>query len=136
MAQWGKADFEQLKQLQKRLEQLEKTDFDIICRSIAQELAARLLAMAKNETPVKTGHLRRQWTVQSVEKQGNGYVATVFNGVDYASYVEYGHRTANHKGWVRGQFMMTKAERNLMARAPGLAEKKLQKYLQEALNGK
>lgn len=135
MAQWGKADFEQLKRLQQKLERLQKADLDRACQTIAKELAARLLAMAKKGTPVKTGHLRRQWTVQSVEKQGSGYAATVFNGAQYASYVEYGHRTANHKGWVRGRFMMTSAERNLLARAPGLAEKKLQKYLQEALDG-
>ena len=39
---WGKADFRELKKLERRIDKLEKTDFDRLCRELANELAARL----------------------------------------------------------------------------------------------
>ena len=53
----------------------------------------------------------------------------IINPVEYASYVEYGHRTPDHKGWVRGRFMMTLSERELERAAPELLEKKARKFL-------
>ena len=44
---WGKADFAELKALEQRIDKLEKTDFDRLCRELANELAARLLAKVK-----------------------------------------------------------------------------------------
>ena len=49
---WGKADFRELKKLERRIDKLEKTDFDRLCRELANELAARLLAKVKKRTPV------------------------------------------------------------------------------------
>lgn len=53
----------------------------------------------------------------------------IVNPIEYASYVEYGHRTANHEGWVKGQFMMTISEQELQSIAPQILEKKIKKYL-------
>ena len=52
MAKWGKADFEQFKQLQDRLQRLEQIDLDKFCRDVSKELAARLLALVIPRTPV------------------------------------------------------------------------------------
>ena len=52
MSRWGKCDFKQLEQLNKRLEQLSSVDFDAFCRQAANEIAARLLAKVKKRTPV------------------------------------------------------------------------------------
>lgn len=85
------------------------------------------------------GTLRRGWT--NSERAGtyaaympihhfdDTYVIEIVNPVEYASYVEYGHRTANHKGWVRGQFMMTISEQELEKIAPKVLENKIKKYL-------
>ena len=51
------------------------------------------------------------------------------NPIEYASYVEYGHRTANHQGWVPGQFMMTISEQEIQQSAPGILENKIKKFL-------
>jgi hypothetical protein len=51
----------------------------------------------------------------------------------YASYVEYGHRTADHKGWVEGRFMLTISVQELERMAPALLEKKLIKFLYDSL---
>ena len=87
------------------------------------------------------GTLRRGWTGQkrasaqnyaeslTVHHFGNTYVIEIINPVEYASYVEYGHRTANHKGWVRGHFMMTISEQELETIAPKVLEAKIKKYL-------
>ena len=51
MAKWGDFDFEDLKKLQKQVEQIEKGREEF-CRKCANELAARLLRMVKQRTPV------------------------------------------------------------------------------------
>lgn len=77
------------------------------------------------------GTLRRGWTKQafSVAKVGSNYIVTITNPTDYASYVEYGHRTSNHKGWVKGKFMMTISERELQEQAPKMIEARVAEYL-------
>ena len=92
-------------------------------------------------TGKKGGTLRRGWTGQkkssakgyadslTVHHFGDAYVIDIINPVEYASYVEYGHRTANHKGWVKGKFMMTISEQELEKIAPKVLENKIKKYL-------
>ena len=99
----------------------------------------------------KGGTLRRGWTSKTheeaasgsgkgdntvayansltVNKVGTDYVIEIINPVEYASYVEYGHRTRNHKGWVEGKFMLTISEDEIRNSAPRILEKKLKDYL-------
>lgn len=166
MARWGRINFQQLKNLQKRMEKLERAGFEKFCEDAAKELAARLLAKVIKRTPVgvyeegKTGGtLRRGWTAKShreaeltatfgggngaksiadsleVTKKGHVYEITVINPVNYASYVEFGHRTSNHKGWVKGRFMMTISADEVERQAPQILENKLKKLLGEAFDG-
>lgn len=90
----------------------------------------------------KGGTLRRGWTGEkrlsasayaeslAVQHVGSDYVIEIVNPVEYASYVEFGHRTANHKGWVPGRFMMTISEQELQAIAPQVLEAKVRKYME------
>ena len=159
MARWGRVDYRQLERFQRRLEQLTKQEeVDKFCEDCAKELAARLLRKVIKRTPVgqypaesgKTGGtLRRGWKVKNgkinvdsvrknsikVEKQGHEYVVTIFNDVFYAPYVEFGHRTANHKSWVDGRFMLTISESEIQSIAPALLQKNLQTRLQEVFRG-
>lgn len=66
-----------------------------------------------------------------VIKKGNLYEIHVINPVEYASYVEFGHRTRDHKGWVKGRFMMTISADEVERQAPKVIEKKLTKFLGE-----
>lgn len=89
----------------------------------------------------KGGTLRRGWTGEkrssakgytdglTVHHFGDIYVIEIVNPVEYASYVEYGHRTRNHKGWVKGHFMMTISEQELQSIAPKILEKRIMQYL-------
>lgn len=107
----------------------------------------------KKQVVKKGGTLRRGWTAKTeaeaesgtgrgadavayadslaIRQTGNVYTIEVINPVHYASYVEFGHRTANHKGWVEGKFMLTISEQELEADAPRVVENKLIKYLGE-----
>lgn len=148
MGRMGKFDCKGLKDFQKQLEKLQNPD-DFV-ESCAKELAARLLRMVVKRTPVgqyskssgkKGGTLRRGWTGENkssangyvdsmtINRLGDTYVIEIVNPVEYASYVEYGHRTANHKGWVKGHFMMTISEQELEKIAPKVLENKIKKYL-------
>jgi hypothetical protein len=158
-------DYRQLQRLQRRLEKLERADLDKFCKDCAKELAARMLAKVIKRTPVgvyvgqsKTGGtLRRGWTAKThqeaesgsgggksakafanslqVTKRGDVYEIFVTNPVEYAPYVEFGHRTSNHQGWVQGRFMMTISADEVERQAPQIIEKKLMKLLKEAFDG-
>ncbi len=154
MSKWGSVDYKQLKNFQKKLEKLDTLQQEF-CEAAAKELAARLLAKVIRRTPVGQypagsgmtgGTLRRGWTgntnngatyAQSlpVRREGNNYVIDIINPTEYASYVEYGHRTRGHKGWVQGRFMLTISVDEIQSAAPKILEKKLAKWLGDMLNG-
>ena len=69
-----------------------------------------------------------------VFKQGSNYYIEVINPVEYASYVEFGHRTPGGKGWVSGQYFLTLSEHELEKVAPKVLEKRLTELLREVFN--
>ena len=131
-------------------------------KACAKELAARMLALAIPRTPVGVypkgsgkvgGTLRRGWTAKGSDSKGNGdvagflnglevtesegtYTVTLTNPVEYAQYVEYGHRTRGGKGWVPGRFMMTISAMDVQKMAPQVLERKLEKFLREGMGDK
>lgn len=161
-----KVDMKQLTEFRDRLQKVadgaEKQAFLEAC---AKELAARLLAKVIKRTPVgdysdtydveddgkqkflvmsdkQGGTLRRGWTIGKIRKEGRNYVIDVTNDVEYASYVEFGHRQTPgryvpaigkrlKKGWVPGQFMLTISEQEIKNAAPAILEKKLNMWLSE-----
>lgn len=143
---WGKVDFKELKQFQKNLEKMQ-ADTDKINTEIVKELATRVLREVRQKTPVITGELRRNWTVGPVAKNGDYYEITVFNSVDYAQYVEYGHRQTPGRyvpaigkrlkeGWVQGRFMLKISCDDIQSKAPAIVEKRLKKELEALFNAK
>ena len=105
-------------------------------------------------TGKKGGTLRRGWTAKTeaeaaggsgdgkskvaayvnslpITKRGNSYTVEVINPVNYASYVEFGHRTPGGKGWVEGQYFLTFAETQLERKIPSILEKELEKLLRD-----
>lgn len=67
-----------------------------------------------------------------VKRRGNVYIIEIENVVDYASYVNYGHRTRNG-GWVEGQFFMEIAADKIEGKKDKDIETVVMKYLKEAL---
>ncbi len=162
MAQMGSFSVAGLKKLQKQLNKIQQGNVEAFIEDCAKELAARLLAKVIKRTPVgvypkstgkKGGTLRRGWTSHTHEEaesggksnakayadsleikhNGNTLVIEIVNPVRYASYVEFGHRTANHSGWVQGRFMLTISEQEIQQIAPKVLEAKIKKYLGECM---
>lgn len=99
------------------------------------------------------GTLRRGWTAKTeeeakngkgqgkniidwvnelpIQKKGNIFQIDVTNIVNYSGYVEHGHRTRNHKGWVEGKFMLTISTKEINAMLPKFIEQKLIELLSE-----
>lgn len=152
MARWGRTDYSQLRAFAQAMKKLEQAEIDALCIACSKALAARLLALVIPKTPVgkypkgsgkKGGTLRRGWGAKSgsaaagyaeslnVQKSGNTYTVEIVNPVDYASYVEFGHRTVNG-GWVEGRYMLTVSEEKLKTVAPAVLESMVLKKLREA----
>ena len=152
MARSGTFNFQDFEKIKNNLEKLNQEQVDLFIDACAKELAARLLAKVIKRTPVgdypnssgkKGGTLRRGWTggknssavayadSLTIHQFGDAYVIEIINPVEYASYVEFGHRTANHKGWVNGRFMLTISEQEIQQAAPAIIEKKLMKQMGE-----
>ncbi|MCR5777269.1 MAG: HK97 gp10 family phage protein [Lachnospiraceae bacterium] len=154
----GKVNFNDFIKLRDKLQRLnDEAKRQEFLESCAKELAARLLAKVKKRTPVgdysgasytcESGHthkgakvpgkvggtLRRRWAIEPIRKEGDKYIIEIINPVEYAPYVEYGHRTRGGKGWVEGHFMMTISENEIRDMAPSILEKKLRRQLGDLL---
>ena len=129
-----KINIDQLKRLRSNIEQMDKSAGSFF-EKCGKELAARLIAKAVERTPVDTGELQRAWSTNGlkVNHVGSNFIIQIINPKEYASYVEYGHRTVNHKGWVPGKLMLTISEEEIRQSAPGILETKLQKWLSGAI---
>lgn len=151
MARMGKVDFSELQKFVDKVETvLDEDQVQLFMEACAKELAARLLTKVIKRTPVGVypdrvgGTLRRGWTAEkqqgvmtyvnslNVTHSGDSFTIEIVNPVEYASYVEFGHRTRNHKGWVEGKFMLTISSQEIQEAAPGVLEKKLERKLGEA----
>lgn len=162
MGKMGGFSIGDMKKLQKQLNKIQQGNVEAFIDACAKELAARLLAKVIKRTPVgqypassgkKGGTLRRGWTSKTHEEAASGGKANakayadsltikhigntlqieIVNPVEYASYVEYGHRTADHKGWVQGRFMLTTSEQEIQNIAPQVLEAKIKKFLGECM---
>ena len=155
MARWGNADYSQFAAFANSMKKLSESEIDRLCISCSKALAGRLLDLVIPKTPVgkypkgsgkKGGTLRRGWGAKNgsaaaqyasslnVQKVGNNYIVEIVNPIEYASYVEFGHKTPNG-GWVEGQYMLTVSEEKLKSIAPSVLEKMVMQKLKEVCDG-
>lgn len=131
MSKGGKCEYDDVMRFQANLERLQGRELDALARRICNKIAETLVSDVKKNTPVVTGNLRRSWQQSAVTKSGAHWTVTVYNTADYAIYVEYGHRTRNHKSWVEGQFMLTNAKKRLDRKARIIIAEEVKKKLGE-----
>lgn len=116
---------------------LVNADASSACEEALQELAQRMLRKVIKRTPVGQykhmtgGTLRRGWRASEVLKTADDYAIEVFNQVEYAPYVEYGHRKANGRGWIEGRFMMTTSAQEISEIASDIVELKIGEMLED-----
>lgn len=140
-----KVDTSGLKEFEKQLNQLSNTQMQQFTEQMVKELAEIEFAKIIERTPVgaypagsgkQGGTLRRNWSIGEVVRKGEGYEIVITNNTEYASYVEFGHRTVNHAGWVDGRFMMTISEQEMESQGPTIINRRLTAFLKEVLGGK
>ena len=145
MASRLKVDASGLKEFEQQLKKLDEGAIQQFNEQMVRELAQIVFAKIIERTPVGEypagsgklgGTLIRNWVIGEVIKNGNLYEIEITNSTDYASYVEYGHRTVNHAGWVDGRFMMTISEQELESQGPAIINRRLTAFLKEVLDGK
>lgn len=137
------ANFKELIKFSDNIQKLNDVQKEEFLQACAKELAARLLAKVIKRTPSDSGMLRRGWTGGqnknasayanglAIKRSGDRYIIDITNPVEYASYVEYGHRTRNHEGWVQGHYMLTISETELNNMSGAILQKKLNKFLKD-----
>ena len=163
MGGFSAADMKKLqKQLNKIQEGNVEAFIEACAKELAARLLAKVIKRTPvGEYPKssgkKGGTLRRGWTSKTHEEAvggsgkgsisagkayadsltinhfGNTLVIEIVNPVEYASYVEYGHRTPDHKGWVQGRFMLTISEQEIQEITPKVLEAKIKKFLGECM---
>lgn len=86
-----------------------------------QDIDAKCLNRAVNEgvadaasnTNVVSGFMKKSWRATPTVKSKGKVTKTMVNSMDYASFVNYGHRIVNKSGetigWVKGQFILERA---------------------------
>lgn len=124
-------DFEELKKFFKDFKDA-RSDFESFLEKFLLEMAQRALGSGgniKENTPVDTGALRMMWQIEDVHISGNNLQVTIWNGMDYASFVEFGHRNWITNNWVDGRFMMTIGIDIIQRQMPARFEKAFKEYL-------
>ncbi|OQB15715.1 MAG: hypothetical protein BWY15_00428 [Firmicutes bacterium ADurb.Bin193] len=96
-------NYNDLVKLRDNMIALEKRSDDFL-RGFLLEMALRALAKTKQRTPVDTGTLRNNWFVGQVRRKGDMLEVDIYNNIEYASHVEYGHKTRSG-GFKEGVFM-------------------------------
>lgn len=121
--------FDGLDEWEKRLSQAIESQYPDEFQEMVIELAVQLEGRVKENTPVKTGHLKREWHIGDIVKRGDEYYIEVYNNVEYAEPVEYGHRTRGGKGFVKGAHMMELSLQEVQKNLPGYLGKWMNDFL-------
>lgn len=95
----------------KRLEELE-ANAPKVFKAVAGRSAKHFADIAKDLTDreklVDTGNYKRNWHAEVIEPQKNTYGIAGINTVEYASFIEEGHKMRNGKKW-KGRFVGKRA---------------------------
>ena len=170
MGGFSAAGLKKLQKQLNKLQQSEVEAFvDSCAKELAARLLAKVIKRTPvgdypKESGKKGGTLRRGWTSKTHEEAaggtgkgsiaagkayadslkvnhfGNFLVIEIINPVEYASYVEFGHRQQPGRyvpalgkqlkqGWVKGRFMLTISEGEIQDIAPQVLEAKIKKFL-------
>lgn len=137
MARLGRFDYSELEQLSQSVQTaLNSNVIDQFIRDFLLEMAYRADRKIKMRTPVDTGDLRRRWVVGEVKKVGDTYMIEISNNLDYASYVENGHRTGKDlTGWVEGRFMAKISMKEIERQLPAYLQRKQVELIEKIFSG-
>lgn len=130
-------DASELEQLISNMKNLSGMGASEIMDKLINTAGNETLRKVKPRTPKDTGNLRRNWNWNNTKKRktgGSRYEIKLFNPVEYAEYVEFGHRTKGGTRWVPGQFFMKSASEEMQRQLPAMLKKKLKTMVRRALD--
>lgn len=124
-------DLSQFNDFEKKMQKLPSEFRAAVVHEITQTTAQSILKNTQKNTPVDTGTLRRGWRTE-INDIPNGYEIEISNSVEYAPYVEYGHRARGGKSFVKGQYPLTNAMLDARATAHKVAIRAVNKFFKKA----
>ena len=142
---WGSVDFSAFERWSKQIDKdIADNAAQKLTEQVLLELANRVLRRTKQKTPVDTGTLRRSWQVGEVVRHGDYLEVEIYNPVEYAEFVEYGHRQEPGRyvpalgkqlkqSYVPGQYMLTLSIKEVEALAPALIGKRSDEFMRRLL---
>ncbi|MEK3886530.1 HK97 gp10 family phage protein [Bacillus sp. FSL K6-3431] len=98
---------------------------------VAKRVAQLAIRKVKKMTPVDNGDLRNNWKYDVIKK-GDTYIIVIYNQLEYASFVEKGHRivvAGKTVGWVEGRFMLELTENEMEKIAPNMWKIEVEKEM-------
>lgn len=139
-------DFSQLEKLQK---QMESVDYTKACASAMNVISQKALKYISNVT--KPGHykngktggtLKKSWQTEETTVSGSTVKGGIYTALEYAPYVEFGHRTRlgkgtspkykpkkNGKAWVEGKKYLNTVVPKVERDAPKILMQKMEEVL-------
>lgn len=121
-------EFAEMIRLRQQMVQLTKESAAIHMR-VANRIGLLAIRKVKKMTPVDTGDLRNHWK-HYVVKRGMDYIIVIYNQLEYASFVELGHRIViggQTVGWVEGKFMLKLTMAEMERLAPNMWKREVEK---------
>ena len=137
-------DFSAFEKFEQRLKKLDEKQLTSVNKKSVDLIGKYYLSNVVQLTPVGLydpksgkvgGTLRRGWKLDGLaKKRGKDYELDVINPTDYASFVNFGHRTRGHKGWVEGQFFAERASEQTIKEVQQPLEKLVARELRRHLD--
>ena len=84
----------------------------------------------KENTPRDTGDLQKSWTLTGPDKKGSKFEMDLSNNLEYALYVELGHRTRGGKSSVQGRYMLRDGTSRLEESLKPAVQKEVRKAIE------
>ena len=108
------------KELMAMLDDVREIDIKILNQAVNEGMRH-----AKDQSPVITGFFRKNWrSAPAVRTRDGGVSKNLVNSADYASYVNYGHRTVDSAGNTTGYVRSANGD-HLLERTENYINKRL-----------
>jgi hypothetical protein len=123
-------EFSDMRLFKQNLIELNKKSHEIHMK-VAKRIAQLAIRKVKKMTPVDKGDLRNNWKFY-ILKKGDSYYVHIYNQLEYASFVENGHRivvAGQTVGWVEGRFMLKLTMNEMERIAPNMWKNEVEKEM-------
>lgn len=160
MSKGGKCEYDDVMRFRANLERFQGRELDALARRICNKIAEALVSGVVELTPPRSSRLAKSWRQSAARKKGNHWEVNVYNTAPYAIYVEVGHLTCKpgvkqrwvpgywdggefiyapgaktgmllKQQWVKGRFMLTRAQKQLDKKARIIIAEEVKKKLGE-----